>query len=83
MVLTAENRAAIRALPEVLGDAAVLVEVGDTGALAGALAALVDTARRSAELAALGRSRAARFTWDRCAEGLDALYRDALAAGSG
>jgi glycosyltransferase involved in cell wall biosynthesis len=67
------------ALPEVLGDAAVLVGVGDTGALAGALAELLDTARRHSEVAAVGRTWAARFTWDRCAEGLDSLYRDASA----
>ncbi len=71
------------ALPEVLGDAAVLVDVGDTGALAAALAELVDTAQRRTELAASGRARAARFTWNRCAEGLDSLYRDALAGGDG
>ena len=42
------------ALPEVLGDAAVLVDVGDTGALAAALAGLADTAQRRTTVAARG-----------------------------
>ena len=48
------------ALPEVLGDAAVLVEAGDSAALAGAIADLLgDEARRRA-LAERGRKRHAR-----------------------
>ncbi len=67
------------ALPEVLGDAAELVPVGDRTALAGALARVLDSDERRLALVARGRDRAARYTWARCAQGLVDLYRDALA----
>jgi glycosyltransferase involved in cell wall biosynthesis len=70
------------AIPEILGDGASLVPVGDVAALAGALAEVLDSPTRAEELAAAGRRRAGEFSWARCAEGLAALYRDA-AAGSG
>ena len=57
------------ALPEVLGDAADLVGPGDTTALAGALARVLDTAEHRQRAVAAGRERAARFTWERCAAG--------------
>jgi glycosyltransferase involved in cell wall biosynthesis len=65
------------AIPEVLGDGAALVAVGDVGALADALAGVLDSETRRDELAAAGRRRAAEFSWASCAEGLAALYRDA------
>jgi len=65
------------AIPEVLGDGAALVAVGDVGALADALAGVLDSATRRDELAEAGRQRAARFSWASCAEGLASLYRDA------
>ncbi|MGP8058392.1 MAG: glycosyltransferase family 4 protein [Acidimicrobiales bacterium] len=67
------------ALPEVLDDAAELVGPGDHEALAGALARVLDSAPVRDGLVARGRLRAAGFTWDRCAEGLAAVYRDARA----
>ncbi|MFB0630242.1 glycosyltransferase family 4 protein [Streptomyces sp. AB3(2024)] len=48
-------------VPELVGDAAVLVPYGDPGALAGAVAGLLDDPDKRAELAAAGRARAA--TW--------------------
>jgi glycosyltransferase involved in cell wall biosynthesis len=60
-----------------LGDGAALVAVGDVGALADALAGVLDSVTRRDELAAAGRRRAARFSWAGCAEGLASLYRDA------
>jgi glycosyltransferase involved in cell wall biosynthesis len=66
-------------LPEVAGDAAWLVDPGDTDALAAALAKLAtDPAARQAA-AARGRDRAATFTWDRCAAQTVAAYHRALA----
>jgi glycosyltransferase involved in cell wall biosynthesis len=65
----------VGAIPEVLGDAADLVSLGDEDALAEALLrALGDQAHR-AQLVARGHERAARYSWDACAEGVLALYR--------
>jgi glycosyltransferase involved in cell wall biosynthesis len=65
------------ALPEVLGDGATLVPVGDTDALADALARVLDDDGWHGELARRGTEQVARYTWPGCAEGLVALYRDA------
>ncbi len=67
------------AIEEVLGDAALLVAPRDTGALASAVASVVDAPATASALAARGRERAAMFDWDTCAAGLVALYRDAAA----
>lgn len=67
------------ALPEVLGDAALLVEVGDRDALAGALAAVLGSAELRADLIARGAKRTRAFSWDGCAAGLANLYADATA----
>ncbi|HEX9371605.1 MAG TPA: glycosyltransferase family 1 protein [Roseiflexaceae bacterium] len=55
-------------LPEVAGDAALLVDPDDTAAIAGGLARLAGDAALRADLRARGLARAATFTWDRCAE---------------
>lgn len=70
------------ALPEVVGDAALMVPSGDPERLASALeTALYDDGAR-AELVEKGRRRAASFRWEDCAVGLAGLYRDAVAARS-
>jgi alpha-1,3-rhamnosyl/mannosyltransferase len=62
------------ALPEVLGDAAVLVAPGDADALADALAnVLTNEAARDA-LIERGRRQAAQYSWDACARGVVHLY---------
>jgi len=66
------------ALPEVVGEAGLLVEVGDEEGLAEALADVLSGARP--ELGALGRARARAFSWERCADGLVALYTEAAEA---
>jgi glycosyltransferase involved in cell wall biosynthesis len=65
------------ALPEILGDGARLVPVGDADALAAALAGVVDDDDIRADLVARGHRRAAAFSWSACADGLAKLYRDA------
>jgi len=63
------------ALPQVLGDAAAFVDPGDTTGLAAALArVMADSTTRNA-LIDRGRERAARYSWDACAEGLIELYQ--------
>jgi glycosyltransferase involved in cell wall biosynthesis len=68
--------AAVSSLPEVGGDAAVSV---DDPRDAAALAAAIDRALAGRErLAALGRERAAGFTWDRTAAGVASAMRELL-----
>ena len=66
---------AVGAIPEVMGDAALLVPAGETDALAAAIErALTDEAERS-RLVTAGRARADAFTWDRSIESMVELYR--------
>ena len=65
-------------LPEVAGGAAELVPVGDVGALADALAGLLQDGARRDRLVAAGRGRAAAFTWAASAEGHARAYAAAL-----
>lgn len=66
------------ALPEVVGDAGLLVAAGDVQGWASAIGSLLeDTAERS-RLAVLGRERARRFTWAANAAALVDVYRRAL-----
>lgn len=68
---------AVGAIPEVAGDAALLVPAPDRDALAVALAtALHDEAGR-AGLVERGRARVERFTWSATVDGIAALYHRA------
>ena len=67
-------------LPEVLGDAALFVPVGDADSLAGALLQVVDDDDVRTRLVEAGRARATEYSWERCADGLVAVYRMAAAA---
>ncbi len=64
-------------LPEVVGDAAMLVPVGNVDALADALRRVCDDDAGRADLVTRGRQQAATFSWERCADGLVGLYRRA------
>jgi glycosyltransferase involved in cell wall biosynthesis len=65
-------------LPEVVGDAGLLVEPGDAGALAARLRALLADPGLAAELGARGVERAARFRWKRAAAEMEEVFREAL-----
>ncbi len=65
------------ALPEVVGDGALLVDPGDRDGLAGELSRVLDGGSGIEDLVARGRGWSARFTWTACAAGLTDLYRDA------
>lgn len=65
------------AVPEVVGDAACLVPVGDVESLAHAIGNVLVDSRLRDRLAAAGSDRVARFSWDRTAEEMVALYRRA------
>lgn len=69
------------ALPEVVGDAGVLIPPGDERALARAIGDLLENPDRAAALGRRGYYRIqAGFTWRRAAERTVALYREALAS---
>jgi glycosyltransferase involved in cell wall biosynthesis len=69
----------VSSLPEVVGDAGILVDPTDTGALAAAMRRLVDDSALRAELRQRGLARASRFSWERCAHETLAVFREALA----
>lgn len=67
-------------LPEVVGDAALLVDPEDVGEIADALARVLTDARVAEDLRWRGRERAARFTWDATARATLDAYRRATGA---
>ena len=69
----------LSSLPEVAGDAALLVDPRDTRALAHALHRVLDDPALAADLAARGRERAAGFTWEKTAAGVEEVFGEALA----
>lgn len=62
-------------LPEVMGEAGLLVDAGDSQAWAEALARLLTDKNLQDRLVAAGRERARRFTWVESAQRLLAVYR--------
>jgi glycosyltransferase involved in cell wall biosynthesis len=66
-------------LPEVLGGAALLVEPGDLDGLVDALARCLGDEEERRRLIAAGTARSSGYSWERCGEGLETLYRDAAA----
>jgi glycosyltransferase involved in cell wall biosynthesis len=61
------------ALPEVVGDAALLFDPRDPGAIA---AAVLDVLAEPAPWVERGFARARRFSWDETARATDAVYRE-------
>ncbi len=59
---------AVASLPEVAGDAAILVDPHDTAQLAQALARVLDDPDLSQELVRKGLERATHFSWETCAQ---------------
>jgi glycosyltransferase involved in cell wall biosynthesis len=69
------------ALPEVVGDAGLLVPPADPAALAAAIRELLDHPERADALGWAGHRRVhARFTWRRAAESTTRVYREAINA---
>jgi len=69
------------AVPEVVGDAALLLETADEAALADALVRVLRDAAYAADLRARGLVRAATFSWARTAEATEAVYREVAGRG--
>lgn len=68
----------ISSLPEVAGDAALLVDPTDAEALAAAMADLAANPARRAALQEKGYRQAAQFTWEKTARATLAVYRAVL-----
>jgi glycosyltransferase involved in cell wall biosynthesis len=68
--------------PEVLGDAALLVDPLDEEALADAIGRVAGDGAEREELIRRGRQRAARYSWENTARETLAVYRSILEAGS-
>ncbi len=66
-------------IPEVVGDAALLVDPLDTGALADAIARLFADDRLAKELGARGPARARLFSWERTGRAIQAVAESVLA----
>ena len=66
-------------LPEVLGDAGILVDPDDPSAIAVAVGRLLGDPVLRREQAAKGVKRASTFSWERSADHLLAAFRDAIA----
>src|SRR3989304_37868 len=64
----------ISSMPEVAGDAAVLVDPNDAAELAAAIEGLLTDEGRQRDLRARGLGRSALFSWERCAKETIAVY---------
>lgn len=70
--------AARTSVPEVVGDAAILVDPNDADALADGIEQVVLSADTAADLRRRGLARSREFTWRRCAEATVTAYRAAV-----
>ena len=62
-------------LPEVMGDAGILIDPSGEGELAGAIQSVLEDPSLRESLREKGLRRAKLFTWERCAEETLNLYR--------
>jgi len=69
-------------LPEIVGDAGILVDPMDVGAVGEALVGLVKNNDRRADLAERGRARARQFSWELTARATRTIYGE-VGSGSG
>jgi glycosyltransferase involved in cell wall biosynthesis len=68
------------ALPEIVGDAGVIVPSANADALAAAIATLLDDRGERERLAEAGRQRILeRFSWEVCAQQMLSYYRGVIA----
>ena len=68
----------VSSLPEVAGDAALLVDPRDAKSLAAALHRLLGDPGLRSDLAARGIARAGQFSWQKTAAGMEEVFREAL-----
>jgi len=65
-------------LPEVVGDAGILVEPMDDGAIAQHMRALIEDDLLHRQLSAAGQQRSRLFSWRKCALETMAVYQQAM-----
>jgi glycosyltransferase involved in cell wall biosynthesis len=65
-------------IPEVVGDAGMLIDPTDVHAMADALSAVLDNPSLRAELSERSRARARQFSWATCAESTSNVFTAAL-----
>jgi glycosyltransferase involved in cell wall biosynthesis len=70
----------ISSLPEVAGDAAIMVDPTSVDAIADAMAQVLGDAGLGADLRRRGLERAGMFSWERCAQETQAVYEQAHGA---
>ena len=70
-------------LPEVVGDAAILVDPTDVEQIVDAMRLVLTQPALAAQLRAKGLARAAQFTWERTARETIAVYERVLAGRNG
>lgn len=73
-VITSNNTS----LPEVAGDAALLIDPLDVTAISDAMLQIVEDELLASELKIKGGARARQFTWERCAEETIEVYKHVL-----
>ncbi len=66
-------------MPEVIGDAAILVDPTDVAQIAGAMRLVLTQPALAAALRERGLARAAQFTWERTARETIAVYERVVA----
>jgi glycosyltransferase involved in cell wall biosynthesis len=67
------------ALPEVVGEAGILIPPGDTGAIVGAITSLLDDENKRRQLGKMGAERVRRlFNWESTARQTADYYREAV-----
>ena len=71
----------VSCIPEIVRDAAILVEAGSVEALADAMSLVLQDSDLGQRLAQAGRRRAAAFSWRKAAQQTVSVYRRALEAG--
>ncbi|ROZ77464.1 glycosyltransferase family 1 protein [Ramlibacter sp. WS9] len=69
-------------LPEVVGDAGLMVDPSDVEGLSAAMRELAQDPGRRGDLSARSLSRAQGFSWERCALATQATYRKAFPVGA-
>jgi glycosyltransferase involved in cell wall biosynthesis len=66
-------------LPEVAGDAAILVDPADAAALAAAMSLVINTPELRDRMRTLGIEQARKFSWQRAAQQTVGVYRQVVA----